>query len=44
MKAKSYYARAIGYARDVVAGKRIAGNNVRECQRFLDDLKRTDLP
>ena len=42
MKAKSYYARAIGYARDVVAGKRIAGNNVRECQRFLDDLKRSE--
>ena len=42
MKAKSYYARAIGYARDVVAGKRIAGNNVRECQRFLDDLKHSE--
>lgn len=34
---------AINYARDVVAGKIIAGNNKRECQRFLDDLERDDL-
>lgn len=43
MKAKSYYERAVAYARSVVAGKHIAGNNKRECQRFLDDLKRTDI-
>lgn len=43
MKAKSYYERAVAYARDVVAGKRIAGNNIRECKRFLSDLKRKDL-
>lgn len=43
MKAKSYYSRACAYARDVVAGKRKAGNNFRECVRFLADLKRDDL-
>lgn len=43
MKAKSYYARATAYARSVVAGKIIAGNNKRECERFLADLKRDDL-
>lgn len=43
MKAKSYYARAAAYARAVVAGKIIAGNNKRECERFLADLKRDDL-
>lgn len=43
MKAKSYYARATAYARAVVAGKIIAGNNRRECERFLSDLKRDDL-
>ena len=43
MKAKSYYARATAYARAVVAGKIIAGNNKRECERFLADLKRDDL-
>lgn len=43
MKAKSYYARATAYARAVVAGKVIAGNNKRECERFLADLKRDDL-
>jgi len=42
MKAKSYYERAVSYARDVVAGKRIAGNNKRECARFLADLKRKE--
>lgn len=41
--AKSYKAVAVQYAEDVVAGKIKAGNNVRECQRFLDDLKRDDL-
>ncbi len=43
MSKHSYKQRAIRYAKDVVAGKIIAGNNVRECQRFLDDLKRDDL-
>lgn len=43
MKAQSYYQRAVKYARDVVAGKRKAGNNFRECVRFLADLKRDDL-
>ena len=43
MKAKSYYSRACAYARDVVAGKRKAGNNFRECVRFLADLKRDDI-
>lgn len=43
MKAKSYCARATAYARAVVAGKIIAGNNKRECERFLADLKRDDL-
>lgn len=43
MKAQSYYARAVSYARAVVAGKIIAGNNKRECERFLADLKRDDL-
>ena len=43
MKAHSYYERALQYARDVVAGRRIAGNNKRECARFLADIKRKDL-
>lgn len=43
MKAKSYHDRAVHYARDVVAGKIIAGNNKRECARFLEDLKRKDI-
>ena len=43
MKAKSYYSRATAYARAVVAGKIVAGNNKRECERFLADLKRDDL-
>lgn len=41
--AKSYKDVAVQYAEDVVAGKIKAGNNIRECQRFLDDLKRDDL-
>ena len=41
--AKSYKEVALRYAEDVVAGKIIAGNNVRECKRFLEDLKRDDL-
>lgn len=43
MKATSYFERAVEYARAVVAGRHIAGNNKRECQRFLDDLNRDDL-
>lgn len=33
----------IQYAKNVVAGKVKAGGNVRECKRFLDDLKRDDI-
>jgi phage terminase large subunit-like protein len=43
MKAQSYYDRALAYAKDVASGKRRAGNNKRECQRFLKDLKRKDI-
>ena len=43
MKAQSYYERALTYAQNVTSGKVRAGNNKRECQRFLDDLKRDDL-
>ena len=43
MKAQSYYERALTYAQNVTSGKVRAGNNKRECQRFLDDLKRNDL-
>lgn len=42
-KTQSFKNIAIEYARDVTAGKIIAGNNARECQRFLDDLKRDDI-
>ena len=42
-KAKSYKARAIRYAEDVIAGKRIAGKEiVLAAKRFLGDLKRKD--
>lgn len=41
--AKSYRNDVIQYAEDVVSGKIRAGGNVRECQRFLNDLKRDDL-
>ena len=42
--AKRYKQVAIKYAEDVVAGKLIAGKEiVMACQRFLDDLKRSDL-
>lgn len=35
---------AVGYAEDVVSGKKVAGKEVMlGCQRFLDDLKREDL-
>ncbi len=43
MKAQSYYERALTYAQNVVAGKVRAGNNKRECLRFLMDLKRDDI-
>lgn len=43
MAAKKYKEVAVRYAKDVVAGKIIAGNNVRECKRFLDDMERDDL-
>lgn len=43
MKAQSYYERALTYAQNVTSGRVRAGNNKRECQRFLDDLKRDDL-
>lgn len=42
-KASSYRKAVIQYAEAVVAGKIKAGNNVRECQRFLEDLKRDDI-
>ena len=39
----SNYNAGINYAEDVVSGKIVAGKYVRlSCQRFLDDLKRTD--
>lgn len=43
MRAKSYKEIAVKYAQDVTAGKIKAGNNRRECKRFIDDLKRKDL-
>ena len=42
-KPNSYKKIAVQYARDMVAGKIRAGNNVRECTRFLNDLEREDL-
>lgn len=42
-KPNSYKKIAVQYARDVVACKIRAGNNVRECTRFLNDLERDDL-
>lgn len=42
MSAKSYKDVVIQYARDVVSGKHKAGNNVRECRRFLNWLERED--
>lgn len=41
--AKSFKKDVIEYAKRVVSGEIIAGNNIRECQRFLDDLKRDDI-
>lgn len=43
MKATSYKEQVITYARDVVAGRRKAGGNIRECQRFLKMIKRDDI-
>ena len=43
MTSRSYKQTVIQYAQDVVAGKIKAGNNVRECQRFLKDLQRDDI-
>lgn len=39
MKARNYFDVAVQYAKDVSAGKIIRGNNKRECDRFLKDLK-----
>ena len=39
MKAARYFDVAKQYAANVVAGKHKAGNNIRECRRFLADLK-----
>lgn len=43
MTAKSYRKEVLQYAEDVLAGKVKAGGNVRECRRFLEDLKRDDI-
>lgn len=43
MASTSYYDTCLQYAKDVVAGRIKAGNNKRECQRFLNDLKRDDI-
>lgn len=43
MASNSYKQECIQYAKDVVAGKIKAGGNVRECKRFLNDLKRDDI-
>lgn len=40
---RSYKDEVIQYAKDVKAGKRKAGNNKRECARFLSWLKRDDI-
>lgn len=42
-KARSYRDEVIRYARDVVSGAVVAGNNARECRRFLADLERPEL-
>lgn len=44
MKAKHYKDKAIKYAKDVVSGKQIAGDDIiNACKRFLEDMKRKDL-
>ena len=40
MKTVSYKDEVIQYAKDVVAGKIKRGGNKRECQRFLNWMKR----
>ena len=40
---KSWKQGAVRYAEQVVAGEILSGNNVRECKRFLEDLKRDDI-
>ena len=40
---QSYKDEVVKYARDMVSGKRRAGNNKRECKRFLAWLKRKDI-
>jgi len=40
---KSWKQAAVRYAEQVVAGEILSGNNVRECKRFLEDLKRDDI-
>lgn len=40
---KSYKTEVLKYARDVTAGKIKAGNNKRECARFLKWLERSDI-
>ena len=42
MKGQQYFDIAVKYAKDVAAGKIRKGNNLRECRRFLADLKKTD--
>lgn len=42
MKGQQYFDIAVSYAKDVAAGKIRKGNNLRECRRFLADLKKTD--
>ena len=41
--AKSYLDVVVRYAEEVVGGRIVAGNNVRECRRFLADLTRPEL-
>ena len=44
MTGKDYFKTAVGFAEDVISGEKIAGKEiVLACQRFLDDLKRTDI-
>lgn len=39
MKGQQYFEIAVQYAKDVASGKVRKGNNLRECRRFLHDLK-----
>lgn len=38
-----HFKEVLRYAREMVTGTKKAGGNVRECQRFLDDLDREDI-